>query len=159
MQVSYATNTVKLAMVVSQARDHIATGHGLSFLNKNILNMTVQHNQGFTVLVYAMMNRDRRPPAFFGVRLKDPAIRDGDDELTGRTSYIDTLVYIITTSSIHTMAAMKVGDDFSRRRYIRWVNEFFIGAVIDLAIGFQEAAVGATRHSHCQADNNCQRES
>lgn len=104
---------LELTVVVTHTGNQIATKHGLSFLDKHVLNMNIERYQGFSVLVSAVINHDGRSRAAVSESFGHPAVGDGDDRLAGETPDIDTLV----DRAIHP-PDIEISDDLGSTRRI-----------------------------------------
>ena len=104
---------LELTVVVTHTGNQVATKHGLSFLDQHVLNMNIECYQGFSILVSAVINRDRRSRAAIDISFDHPAVGDGDDRLAGETPDIDTLVNL----AIHP-PDIEITDNLGSTRWV-----------------------------------------
>ena len=147
VKVPHSDHTFELMMVVAQMSNYVSARYGLSFLDKDFPDVSVQRNQGFSVLVVAVIDDDGRTPAFVDVCFHYQAIGDGDYRLSGRSGDVDTLMNCVSAFPVRTHPAMKVGDDPDRRACTCRVHDIPSGT------GVGSLQSGRTcRQSHRHAD-------
>ena len=126
MKVPDTENALELVMIVSQAGDDIALRYCLLLVDENFTEMAIYREQGFAILVIAMIDDNCRTPAFLDVRFYHCAVSDGDHRLSGRPGNVNPLMNRIATFPVGAHPTMEIGDNFTAAIHVRRIlNKLF----------------------------------